>query len=67
MTHRGHRITSERFTSNLVAIARTYGFKTVGMMYDALERANANAKWCTGTMVLRSRKIKCELVRYMNA
>jgi hypothetical protein len=40
-----HRINNERFSIRLCLVAKNYGFKTIGTMYKALKKANADTKW----------------------
>lgn len=61
-----HRINNERFSDRLCSVAKTYGFKTVGTMLKALQKAKPHAKWGVGTGHTRSALLIKELESYIN-
>lgn len=61
-----HRITNERFSVRLCNVAEIYGFKTVGSMLKALQKATPHAKWGVGIGHVRNAQLIKELKAYID-
>jgi len=61
------RIIPERFSKELCEVSRTYGMKTIGSMYKALNKSNKHARWfCGSDSYIRTSKLLKELDSYLS-